>query len=297
MQFVSSCSIITTVIVMNIGRQRFIGFRIDRRFNRAFENETFSIHAHPNAELFCFVSGKAVYHVEGSEYVLSPGDILLIRPMEAHFVEVDKQYDFERIVVNFDPGILRVIDPENILTRPLLNRKEGKRNHYPSADFTSDKYLQYLQNMLSADADRFTAFANLILLLKEICIVFERTSHRPAQPDTVEYQIIRYINTHLNKELTLNGLSEKFFLSRAQLCLRFKNATGTSVGKYITIKRLLLARQRILLGQKPTEIYLACGYHNYSAFYRAYTRFFGHSPQQETNMPPTSTEPDKFDLV
>lgn len=288
---------ITTVIVMNIGRQRFTGFRIDRRWNPAFDNENFSIHTHTNAELFYFVSGKAVCHIEGSEYTLTPGDILLIRPMEAHFIEIDKRYDYERIVVNFDPGILHSIDTENTLTRPLFDRKAVKRNHYCAANFDSDRYFQYLQNMLSNDAERLTALANLILLLKEICVVFDRESHKPAQPDTVEYQIIRYINKNLGKKLTLKELSETFFLSRAQLCLRFKNATGTSVGKYISFKRLLLARQKIRQGQKPTDVYESCGYQNYSTFYRAYTQFFGHSPKQENGKLPISPESDLFNLV
>lgn len=287
---------ITAVIVMNIGKQHFTGIRISRGLSPAFHGETVSIHTHTSAELFCFVSGKAVYHVEGSEYPLTPGDILLMRPTEAHFIETDEGYDYDRIVVNFDPGILHSIDPENTLTRPLFDRKAGKRNHYPSADFDSDRYLQYLQNMLSADADRLTALANLILLLKEICVVFDRASHRPAQPDTVEYQIIRYINMNLDKELTLKELSEKFFLSRAQLCMRFKAVTGISVAKYISRKRLILARQRILQGQKPTDIFPECGYHDYSTFYRAYIRFFGHSPKQESAAYPVSAEFDRIDL-
>jgi AraC-like DNA-binding protein/mannose-6-phosphate isomerase-like protein (cupin superfamily) len=277
---------ITAVIVMNIGKRLFPGISISRSISPAFHNETFSIHTHTDAELFCFVSGKAVFHVEGSVYSLAPGDILLMRPTESHFIEMDERYDYKRIVIHFDPGILQAIDPENTLTRPLFDRKAVMRNHYPSADFNSDRYLQYLENMLSADADRLTAFANLILLLKEVCVVFEQVSQRPAQPDTVEYQIIHYINKNLDKELTLTELSKTFFLSRAQLCLRFKNATGTSVGKYISIKRLLLARQRILQGQKPTEVCISCGYQNYPTFYRAYTRFFGHSPKQENGASP-----------
>ena len=288
---------ITAVIAMNLGKQYFTGIHISRGLDPAFERETFSIHTHTNAELFCFVSGKAVYHVEGSEYPLSPGDILLMRPTEAHFIETDDRYNYERIIVSFDPGILHSLDPENTLTRPLFDRKAGKQNHYPAADFDSDRYLQYLQNMLSPDADRLTALANLILLLKELCAVFDRASHNATQPDTAEYQIIRYINKNLDKELTLKELSEKFFLSRAQLCLRFKNATGTSVGKYISIKRLILARQKILQGQKPTEVYDSCGYQDYSTFYRAYTRFFGHSPKQESSAFPVSPELDRIDLI
>ena len=114
--------------------------------------------------------------------------------------------------------------------------------------------------------------------------------------DYVEYRIIRHINKNLGTELTLKELCDTFFLSRAQLCMRFKNATGISVAKYISRKRLILARQKILQGKKPTDIFSECGYQDYSTFYRAYIRFFGHSPKQESEAYPVSAEYDRIDL-
>ena len=288
---------IAAVIEMNNGENSFPDIRIGRGWDPAFNDVTFPLHTHTNAELFCLVAGKAVYHVEGSEYPLLPGDILLMRPMEAHFVEVDNAYDYDRMVLVFDPDILRFVDPENALMRPLFDRKAGKRNHYTAANFDSDRYFQYLLNMLSEDADRPTVIANLILLLKEIGAVFDQTDHQSTQADTLEYKIIRYINKNLDKELNLSELSKRFFISRAQLCMRFKNATGTSVGKYISTKRLILAQQKILQGQKPTDIFQECGYHDYSTFYRAYTQLFRHSPKQENGVVPTTLETDWIDLI
>lgn len=285
------------VIEMNTAKKSFPGIHIGGGLDPAHKHEIFSIHTHTKAELFCFIAGKAIYHVEGSEYSLSPGDILLIRPTEAHFIETDPRYDYERIIVSFDPGILQNLDPESKLTRPLFDRKAGKQNHYRAADFESDAYMQHLQNMLHVDGDRLTILADLILLMKEICTVFDRNAQAANQPDTVEYRIIRHINKNLGTELTLKELCDTFFLSRAQLCMRFKNATGISVAKYISRKRLILARQKILQGKKPTDIFSECGYQDYSTFYRAYIRFFGHSPKQESEAYPVSAEYDRIDLI
>ena len=281
MHFVFLCIMIITVMLMNTGHKSFPGFSISRGLDPAHAHETFSIHTHQRAELFLFVAGKAVYHVEGSEYPLSPGDIMLMRPTEAHFIETDTNYDYERIILNFDPGIVTDLDPNNTLVHPLFDRKAGKRNHYPATSFSQETYRTHLEQMLSADCDRLTALAHLILLMQELYNVFIH-SETGSQPDTPEYRIIRYINKNLDKELTLTELCDKFFLSRAQLCLRFKNATGTSVGKYISSKRLILAQQMIARGMRPTDVYYACGYQDYSTFYRAYSRFFGHSPKQES---------------
>ena len=281
---------------MNTAKNYFPGIHISSGLDAAHQHETFSIHTHTKAEIFCFIAGKAVYHVEGSEYPLSPGDILLMRPTEAHFIETDPRYDYERIIISFDPAILQDLDPDSALNRPLFDRKSGKQNHYRATDFETDAYMGHIRNMLHASSDRLTVLADLILLMKELCIVFDRSAQLANQPDTVEYQIIRHINKNLSTELTLKELCDAFFLSRAQLCLRFKNATGISVGKYISRKRLILARQKILQGQKPTDIYSECGYQDYSTFYRAYTRFFGHSPKQESERFPVSLDADRIDL-
>ena len=126
-----------------------------------------------------------------------------------------------------------------------------------------------------------------MLCLTEIHSVFGTQKDMVERPNTFENQIIRYINNNLGHPLTLEALCERFYVSRAQFCRRFKKATGTSVGKYITIKRLLLAQQMILDGSKPSNIPSLCGFQDYSTFYRAYTKFFGHSPKEESAIPIT----------
>lgn len=281
MHFVLKWRILVPVIKMTNTHLSFPGMSLTHALDAVGEFNTYSIHTHSHAELFYFVSGKGRYHVEGTEYPLSPGDILIMRPTEAHFIEADPNMAYERIILSFDPNIFDSIDPQGQLLRPYTQRKAGKRNLYPANAFESDTYRQYLANMLRPGADRLTIFANLLLLLKEIGAIYDRFEAEPVTPDTAEYRIIRYINKNLHQNLSLKDLSERFFLSRAQLCLRFKNATGTSVGKYITIKRLILAREKIRQGSKPTEIFAQCGYQDYSTFYRAYIRQFGYSPKQE----------------
>jgi len=239
-----------------------------------------NMHTHTSAELYCFLSGKCVYHVEGSAYLLQPGDILLMRPAEAHYVETDPQYPYERMYLNFDINILTPLDRENALMRPFFHRKAGTRNLYRASQLPSDSCRAYLRNMVRPGAERLAVLANLILLLQQICEAFDRNEDAP-QPETVEYRIIRYINHNLGSALTIEDLCSRFFLSRTQLCSRFKKATASSVCRYVAVKRLLAARQLIRQGQKPTEIFAACGYQDYASFYRAYVRCFGCSPKQD----------------
>lgn len=257
-------------------RSRHEGLYIRHDREEPHEFKRFSMHTHTTAEVFYFISGKAVYHVEGSAYTLQPGDILLMRPAEAHYVEQDSNLPYERICLNFDTDILTALDPQKTILRPFYEREPGQRNLYRTG--TSDVCRSYLDNMLDSPDDRFKAVANLILLLGELDKLYARENTSANQPDTLEYRIVQFINQNLHKELTIESICEQFFISRAQLCRRFKKVTGTSVGKYVTVKRLIKAQSMILQGRKPTEVYGLCGYQDYSTFYRAYLQYFGYSP-------------------
>lgn len=239
--------------------------------------EQFSMHTHQAVELYCFLEGKAVFHIEGTEYPMQPGDILLIRPNEAHYITVDAAIPYGRLHFIFSPELLNALDPEQTLMRPFFQRRAGRNNLYRAdARYHSGTYIN---NILGAQNNHVTICANLALLLQELSDRFSRSPEENTEPDTVEYHILRYINKHLEDELTLEALCQRFYISRAQLCRRFKRATGTTPGQYIAVKRLIAARQQILQGEKPTEVYARFGYRDYSTFYRAYRRQFGFSPK------------------
>lgn len=266
---------------MYYNRNRHVGLSIRHDRQEPHEFTTFKMHTHTTAELFYFIEGRAVYHIEGNSYTLQPGDILLMRPSEAHYIEQDPEVPYERICLNFETTVLSPLDPENTLLRPYYDREAGKRNHYRTAGTANSICRTYLDNILAAE-NRLNAISNLMLLLDRICRMFDREGSAGSQPDTLEYRIVRYINQNLEKELSLDRLCDRFYISRAQLCRRFKRITGTSVGKYITAKRLIAAQNLLRQGKKPTEVYAACGYQDYSTFYRAYLQYFGYSPKDKS---------------
>jgi len=239
----------------------------------------FPMHAHTFAELYCFLGGQGVYHVEGNRYELSPGDILLMRPTEAHYIDVDPDIPYERLYINFDIRIFDALDPDSQLLRPFFDRKAGCLNHYKADPDCTARLLA----MTDPSGSRATILANLILVLQQLCRRFGESAAKDVTPDSMEYRMIRYINQNLHQDLSITSLCDRFFLSRAQLCRRFHDATGTSVGRYVTMKRLILARQLLLQGQKPTDVYAGCGFQDYATFFRAYKRYFGHAPKDAQN--------------
>ena len=61
----------------------------------------------------------------------------------------------------------------------------------------------------------------------------------------------------------------------------FKNEMGIGIMQYVRNKKVLLANRMIREGEKPTDIYLECGFSNYTSFYRAFYAYFGASPKHQ----------------
>ena len=261
---------------MYYDRNRLEGISIRHDRQEIREYTSFSMHTHATAELYYFIQGRAVFHIEGNSYTLQPGDILLMRPSEAHYVEQDPEVPYERICLHFDTTLFAALDPDNSLMRPYYDREPGKGNLFR---LEGEEIRTFLNHILKA-SDRLKAIANLILLLQKVGEAFQKGNMDGSQPDTLEYRIVHYINQNLSSELSIQELCSRFFISRAQLCRRFKKITGTSVGKYVSAKRLIAAQNLLLQGKRPTEVYATCGYQDYSTFYRAYLQYFGCSPKE-----------------
>lgn len=92
--------------------------------------------------------------------------------------------------------------------------------------------------------------------------------------------MITYINEHLSERLTLDGISGRFFVSKYYLIREFKNYTNTSVYQYILSKRIIYAKMLLQTGASPTDVYLRCGFQDYSSFYKAFRKETAISPQQ-----------------
>ena len=61
----------------------------------------------------------------------------------------------------------------------------------------------------------------------------------------------------------------------------FRAATGSTVWHYILEKRLVAAHEQIRAGSPPQTVCFACGFNDYSSFYRAYKAKFQASPRDD----------------
>ena len=242
--------------------------------------DDFKMHIHSQAELLYVLSGGGSFHIEGNVYATERESIFITRPTESHYLELDPSMPYERIVINFNTNIFQSLDPEQHLIQPFMDRPVGQRNLYKPSDFNGTLYQKYLFEMVQAsDVPRLNVLVNLIPLLAEIRNSFHSPLEYDKNPDTIEYRILNYINNHLSEDLSLSNICKKYYISTSQLYRLFKKATGTTVLEYVTHKRLMLAKGMLIEGEKASDVFSKCGFHDYSTFYRAYKKHFGASPK------------------
>lgn len=240
------------------------------------------MHTHSKAELYCFMGGGGVFHIEGTEYALEPGDVLIMAPGESHYIEVDCCQPYDRWGIHFEKELFQSIDPQGLLMKPFVERKPGTLNLYKSYEFKGGS-RHYWDAMAVSEGDpRLNVLTGMLGLMNEIYSIYlSRDTEAHTAGNTVEYRIIRYLNKNLSANISLDDICRKFFISKSQLCRLFKKATGTTIWQYITIKRLNQARLLLREGEKPTKVCFECGFNDYSAFYRAYVKHYGHGPNLE----------------
>lgn len=241
-------------------------------------------HSHRYIELWCLLQGKATMLVEETEYPLSPGDLVVLRPGEVHTPVVDTSVPFGRAGVVFNPGLFDTLCENGSLWDPALNRKPGTRNLYRAEDMERDIRFYYNQMRKPSKDPRLNVLLNILLIMRHLGNAYARKEFTDGTAGEPAQRILQYIGSHLHEELSLQSICQALYISSAQLERTVKKATGVSVGKYIAAKRLSLARNMILDGQRPTQICAACGYPNYASFFRAYTKYFGHTPKQELSV-------------
>ena len=241
------------------------------------------LHAHENCEIFCVFRGNGHYITEGTRHKFEPGKILLMRSGESHRPDLSGDEPYARLALHFSPEIVDSFDPERKLLRPFFDRPLGLHNVYDRSVVAQTEIYGLFRKMTLLTGNNYLDCLHvtslLFAVLEELCALFDAgLFNAPTQGAALMRNVVAYVNENLTAPLSLDQICGKFYLSRGQLSRYFKNSTGTSVWDYIVTKRLILARGYIASGMGAQEAAKACGFSDYSAFYRAYSKKYGMSP-------------------
>ena len=217
-------------------------FGLTHCYDEVPDNNDFKLHNHDDVyEIVLFLSGDSEFYAESTEYF-----------------KQNRCEEFEDIFINRPPGTGNLI-PSDIVKDDLLN--------------PINRISVYIHN------GSLTAANGVIIEFLYLLNTSKSAISPSKSKDKRISDIIMYINEHLPETITLDFLSEKFFINKYHLCKLFKKNTGYTLSQYINHKRILLVRELHTQGQSLLEASTNAGFNNYSHFYRQYVKKTGMTPK------------------
>lgn len=243
-------------------------------------------HYHEFDKIVILVSGSVDYLVEGASYKMQPGDIILVRHHMIHKAVIDVSVPYERIIIYLNSSYVDRFAPDmGLMECFVISEKRRYCLMRPNGDEwqTVKNQLSRLEDTIkdAGFASEYMQGTNLAQLMVHLNRIMQRDTS--DKTEAAEYNakiadVLSYINENLSKELTVDELAAKSYLSRYHFMRLFKVQTGYTVHNYIRQKRLTLAARLIREGMSASDASAECGFSDYSAFHRAFTSTFGVSP-------------------
>lgn len=250
----------------------------------------YEYHYHDFHKLIWFISGNVEYHVEGKAYRLEPYDILLIGGGQIHKPFIGTEETYERYVFYISEEFLKEHSEKEsdlaLCFQMALKEDSSVIRLSPSDSgllFETVKLLDLSvrEKLYAGEMYSRILFLKLIIELNRCCLKSSGVFHKTAHYDKKIVEMIHYINEHLSKDLSIESLSARFYLSKYHMMRKFKEETGYSMHQYILEKRVLAARNMILSGMSASAACMECGFKDYSTFSRAYKKLLNRLPSED----------------
>ena len=236
--------------------------------------ERFHRHLHDTYEILYVVSGRGQYIIEGNTYAMRPGTLILVSPYVYHSVQIESGTPYARFVINFSPSAM----PEIAKIMEDFDLREGGLFYSAASVSTAlPSVFEKVELFATLPKAHHATYAQLIL--SEILILLSTANTTKAEEcESLGARVIKYLNTHIEKDMSLDKIAGHFFVSKYYLCRAFKRHNGISIHGYITQKRVMYAKQLMEAGETASGAAYRVGFGDYSAFYRACLKVTGRSP-------------------
>jgi len=263
----------------------------NRRFAIAHlysDEKTMGMHIHDCYEIYYSISGGKQFLIDNRFYKVEPGDSFFINQYESHHLTQIDQEIHERIVLSIHPEYLKKLSsPATDLSFCFLYRNHGNEHRLSLSPEEQKRFQYYIHCICDTDGygQELLEEAYFIELMVFLNRIYQKNLLKKGQTERLSNHqevdsIISYINQNIKNPLTLEELSEHFYMSPSYLCRIFKSATGTTIGKYIIAKRITLAKSLLSAGATVKETCEKCGFNDYSNFLKSFTKAVGISPKK-----------------
>ena len=217
-------------------------------------------HYHNGYELYFLTEGDRKITINGQQYFLKPGELLVISPYDLHLASCGNSNSVSRYIVSFSMDILKSFitekETEYLLKdiRSCVIALNSEQQAFILSAFKNIRKHIYGGKPLDTKIGKFY-LVTMIEYLKEISPdsfkVFER-KERVLRREIVE--ALEFINKNLaDSTLDIKNVAKHINMSQSRFCELFKQATGISCLKYINAMRLMHVERELWTSDKKLK--------------------------------------------
>ncbi len=228
-------------------------------------------------QLLYIAAGKAHFHFDGKEQIVTAGHMVLYRPKEPQKYEYYGEDQTEVYWVHFTGG-----NVTNILRSYGLT--DDKRVFYCGSGLDYQNLFRTMINELQMCKENYAEM--LEMYLRQIFIMLQRYFLNTLKTDNTHVvevidKATLFFNEHYSEEISIDEYAQSNHVSISWFIRNFKQCTGSTPMQYILSKRIYNAE--ILLHDSSynvTEIAQIVGYDNPLYFSRIFKKIKGLSPSE-----------------
>ena len=225
------------------------------------------------------VSGSGYITCNGVTKKVSEGDVYILHPTFTGKYESDKDDPFVKKWINIGGRIL-----------PALMKAyeiDEQANIFRSCPW-AEKYIDELHEMLSDydESDSEDDLLRITHIFVELLNRLARTKEKkkPSKSESNIERIVRYIdgNIAVNK-ITVESLSQMFYVNKRTLTRMFEKHYGMSPVKYLTVKKIECAKELLREGYSVEDVSHSLQFSSAEYFRKVFVSVCGISPQKYKN--------------
>ena len=244
------------------------------------------VHWHDELEIIYVKSGFLTVNISGENYIGKPGDAFVVSPGNLHFMGSQTgTVDYFTFLFPLKYIAFRSDDMlDDKLIEPL---NSGHLMISPEIKDTVKEQCEQLARVYAAEIDKSESkitsqIMKKIILLQFIHELWKKgfiVENDTTGRNTVEKEMVSYIQQNYMGKILLREFGEQFHLSEKYISRYFKEHFHITLSQYVTYLRLEHAKQMLQETDiSVTEVAMQSGYQNISYFIRSFKKTYGVSP-------------------
>lgn len=249
--------------------------------------ESTPLHVHNQYEIFISRSNNYRFFVGNEIYDVGKNDVFMFNNTDVHKISAAESADvYERFVVMFSPRVFDDASPEiKRILQYFDSRNTARRIKTTLTDEQVEDLVLIARKMIDCNEDVRNKNLKLWLYLIQLLLVIIEVPNNQfgIQSETEDKrinEILQYIRINSEFPITLDILSQKFYLNKHYLCRVFKKKTGFNISHYVEACRLSNAISLLREGLPVSVVALRAGFGSDTYFISTFKKNLGFSPKQ-----------------